>query len=97
MEEQQSTRANWSRPPTAYSQWRQMEEVPVYQGSHVENLHEAEVAPWPRIGQKGALINLAAQEQNDGWLVEIAPGGKTEVLKHLFEATYYIEIGRAHV
>jgi quercetin dioxygenase-like cupin family protein len=94
MEEQQSTRANWSRGPSAYSQWRQMEEVPVYEGSYVSNLHKAEVAPWPRVGQKGAIISLAAQEQNDGWLMEIAPGGKTEPLKHLFEATYYIVDGR---
>ena len=93
MEEQQS-RGGWSRGETAYDRWQKGEGVPVYKGSHVENLHTVEVAPWPRVGQKGALISLAAQEQNDGWLIEIAPGGQTEVLHHLFEATYYIVDGR---
>jgi gentisate 1,2-dioxygenase len=68
--------------------------VPIYTGSHVEDLHTAEVAPWPRIGQRGAIVNLAAQEQNDGWLVEIAPGGHTEPIHHLFETSYYVLEGR---
>src|SRR5438445_536542 len=58
------------------------------------DLHTAEVAPWPRIGQKGALVCLAEQEQDDGWLVEIDPGGQTEVLHHLFETTIYVVEGR---
>ena len=92
MQEQQQS--GWYRTETAYSRWRKGEGIPVYEGSHVEDLHTAEVAPWARVGQKGALISLAAQEQNDGWLIEVDPGGQTEVLRHLFEATYYIVDGR---
>ena len=72
----------------------QREGIPIYRGSHVPDLHTADVAPWPRIGQKGAFVNLANQQQNDGWVMEIAPGGQTEVLHHLFESTYYILDGR---
>jgi len=89
-----STRADWGRAPTAYSQWKTEEGVPVYEGSHVSDLHTAEVKPWDRIGAKGAIINLAAQEQNDGWLMEIEPGGQTKELHHLFESTYYVVDGR---
>jgi quercetin dioxygenase-like cupin family protein len=88
--------SGWGGPQrdTTYSDWCKAEGVPIYKGSHVPDLHVAEVGDWPRTGQKGAIINLAAQEQNDGWLLEIAPGGQTEVMHHLFEATYYVVEGR---
>ena len=84
----------WGARETAYTRWRKAEGVPFYTGSHVEDLRAAEVAPWPRLGQKGAIVNLAAQEHDDGWLVEIEPGGHTEPIHHLFEASYYVLEGR---
>src|SRR5687768_75042 len=66
-----------------YQQWLRGEGVPVYTGSYVADLHTAEVAPWPRFGQKGAIVQLGDQEISDGWLVEIAPGGKTDPIHHL--------------
>ncbi|HEY3118952.1 MAG TPA: ethanolamine ammonia lyase-activating protein [Chloroflexota bacterium] len=79
---------------TPYQRWEKAEGIPVHGGSYVDDLHTAEVALWPRLGQKGAFINLGAQELDDGWLVELAPGGQTEPLKHLFEASIYIVEGR---
>jgi uncharacterized RmlC-like cupin family protein len=64
--------------------------VPLYTGAYVADLTTAEVAPWPRIGQKGAIVSLASQQQTDGWLLEIAPGGATEPIHHLFEVSYYV-------
>lgn len=81
-------------PETAYQKWRKQEGIPVYTGSYVQNLHTAEVAPWPRVGQRGAIVSLADQEKNDGWLIEIQPGRQTEVLHHLCEATVYVIEGR---
>jgi len=81
-------------PETAYQRWRKAEGVPVYAGSHVSDLHTADVADWPRIGQRGAIVSLADQEKNDGWLIEIRPGGQTEVLHHMAEASIYIVDGR---
>jgi quercetin dioxygenase-like cupin family protein len=81
-------------PETAYQRWRKAEGVPVFTGSHVPDLHTAEVADWPRIGQRGAIVNLADQEKNDGWLFEIRPGGQTNVLHHMGEANLYIVEGR---
>lgn len=83
-------RRGWGERETAYSVWRRHEGVPVYQGSHVVDLRTADVAHWPRLGQKGAIVTLAAQEVTDGWLLEIAPGGQTEPIRHLFECSYYV-------
>jgi len=83
-----------SRPETPYLAWKRGEEIPIYEGSHVPDLHTAEVGPWDRVGQKGALVSLADQEFNDGWIIEVEAGGQTNVLRHLCEATYYILDGR---
>jgi predicted metal-dependent enzyme (double-stranded beta helix superfamily) len=53
-----------------------------------------EVAPWARFGQQGAFVNLADQEEDDGRILEIAPGGQTTVQHHLFEAIVYVVDGR---
>jgi quercetin dioxygenase-like cupin family protein len=81
-------------PETAYQKWRKQQGVPVYTGSYVRDLHTAEVAPWSRVGQSGAIVSLADQEKNDGWLIEIQPGGQTETIHHLCEATVYVIEGR---
>ncbi|MBM2809688.1 MAG: hypothetical protein HW416_447 [Chloroflexi bacterium] len=79
---------------TPYWRWQHGEGVPIYYGSFVEDLHTAEVGFWPRVGQKGAIVNLAEQEKNDGWLIEIAPGAHTDPLHHVFESTSYVLDGR---
>jgi len=80
--------------PSPYRQWQQKEGIPIHTGSYVTDLYRLEVASWPRIGQKGAFVNLAAQEIDDGQLLEIAPGGQTEVQRHLYEALIYVLAGR---
>ncbi|MBM2809660.1 MAG: Gentisate 1,2-dioxygenase [Chloroflexi bacterium] len=79
---------------SAYQTWQKGEGIPTYHGSYLADLYTAEVAPWARTGQKGAFVNLADQEHDDGWLIEIGPGGKTQVLHHLCESTVYVLQGR---
>lgn len=79
---------------STYARWQRAEGVPIHTGSFVEDLHFADVGPWPRVGQSGALVSLADQQQDDGWLIEIRPGEKTTVLHHLFEACIYVVDGR---
>ena len=55
----------------------------------MSDLYALELAPWARMGQNGAILNLADQEEDDGWVVEIAPAGSTEVQHHLCEATVF--------
>src|SRR4051812_42894610 len=80
----------WGQRDSAYTRWLRNEDLPVYTGSFVGDLRTTEVAPWPRIGQKGALVSLASQQQTDGWLMEIAPREHTEPIHHLFECSYYV-------
>src|SRR5437773_2310146 len=75
---------------SAYKRWQQGEGIPIYNGSYVTDLHTLEVAPWARTGQKGAFVNLAYQEIDDGQLLEIAGGGQTTVQRHLFESLIYV-------
>jgi len=86
--------ARGERRESPYSIWQKNEGIPLYQGAYIENLYKLELGAWPRLGQPGAIINLADQEHDDGWLVEIAPGGQTTVQHHLFEATVFVLSGR---
>ena len=81
-------------PETAYQKWRKAQRIPVFTGSHVQDLRTAETAPWSLVGQRGAIVSLADQEKNDGWLIEIESGGQTEILHHLCETTIYVVEGR---
>ena len=82
------------RKESPYRLWKAAEGVPVHAGSYVNSLYTVDVGPWDRLGQRGCIINLADQEQDDGWVVEIAPGGQTNVMHHMFEATFYVLSGR---
>ena len=92
MEENQNGR----RPQrvSAYSEWQKQEGIPVHRGSYVSDLYTADVASWPRMGQKGAFINLADQEEDDGHIIDIAPGGQTNVIHHMYESTIFVLEGR---
>lgn len=91
---QRPRRRGGPRPPSPYQQWIQGEGIPSYTGSYLDSLYTAEVKPWARIGQGGAFVNLADQEADDGWLIEIAPGGRTEPIRHMFEAGVFVLSGR---
>lgn len=79
---------------TPYRQWQQGERIPSYTGSFLDSLYDLELKPWARFGQDGAFVNLAEQEADDGWLIEIAPGGRTEPTHHMFEAGIFVVHGR---
>ena len=82
-------RKDLNRPRvTPYQRWRQEEGVPNITGSYVADLHVVDVHPWPRTGQKGVIINLADQELDDAWLIEIAPQGKTEPMHHMLNSIF---------
>jgi quercetin dioxygenase-like cupin family protein len=87
---------DWGRNnlPSPYEAWQKSEGIPIYTGSYVTDLKALELAPWARVGQKGAFVNLAEQEEDDGRVIEIAPGGQTTVQHHLYEATVYVVDGR---
>src|SRR5207249_2668756 len=70
---------------SVYSKWQEREGIPIHRTSYIGDLHTLDVKPWGRFGQKGAFVNLADQEEDDSYVLELAPGGQTEVVHHLFE------------
>lgn len=94
MEENERPPTNLLGRGTEYQRWQKAEGIPVYKGACVKDLYHADVAPWGRIGQKGAFVNLADQEIDDAWLIEIGPSGNTEPLHHMFEATIIVLEGQ---
>ena len=92
--EQTTRQGGWARAESPYNAWQKGEGIPIHTGSYIADLYHVEVGPWARIGQKGAFVNLADQQFDDAWVIEIAPGGTTEPLHHLFEATYFVLNGR---
>ncbi|MPZ15894.1 MAG: ethanolamine ammonia lyase-activating protein [Chloroflexi bacterium] len=83
-----------SRRESVYKSWQKGEGIPIYTGSYLTDLYTANVTPWARIGQRGAFVNLADQEQDDAYILEIAPGQQTERIHHLFEAGIFVLSGR---
>lgn len=83
-----------ARSISPYKLWEHDEGIPIYTGSFIQNLADVELAPWERTGQLGAFANLANQEEDDAYVLEVAPRGETRVLHHLFEALVYVFEGR---
>jgi len=71
---------------SAYFKWTESEGTPMYSGYSVEDLTKVKVAPWKRLGIKGAMVNLSG----DGGIVsayvmELDPGQKTIPERHMFD------------
>jgi quercetin dioxygenase-like cupin family protein len=77
-----------------YLDWARAEGVPIHAGFGLDLLG-TEVAPWARLGARGALVHLDGRgDLVDCWLVEIAPGRQVETQRHLFEQVVLVLAGR---
>src|SRR5919199_626448 len=76
-----------------YDWFSEKEGLPVYRGNYVEDVYTLPLADWQRVGGRGAYINLANQQQTDGYVVEIPPGGALNPERHLFEKIVYVLSG----
>src|SRR5437867_7756056 len=90
MAEEQRNGSRRQPKESPYRRWQKEEEIPAYRGSYVQDLHHVEVADWPRLGARGAFVNLADQEHDDGWVIELPPGGASAVQHQLFESLIYV-------
>ncbi|MBM2809322.1 MAG: hypothetical protein HW416_81 [Chloroflexi bacterium] len=72
---------------TPYGEWLRDEGVATVEGFGVDDVWRVDLAPWPRLGGKALFINLYPfmEGLREVYVAEIAPGGSTEPLKHLFE------------
>ncbi len=93
--QQQQQKRSWrSEAKTAYEEWQVEEGIPRYSGSYIENLNTLELGNWARKGVKGGFVNLAGQELDDAYVVEIPPKGQTKPEHHMFEEMVYVLSGR---
>jgi quercetin dioxygenase-like cupin family protein len=76
-----------------YDYFLETEEVPVYRGNYVEDVYTLELAPWARMGGKGAYLALADQQITNGYVVEIEPAGSLKPERHLYEELTYVLTG----
>ena len=78
-----------------YFAWQEREGVLVIRDFAFENLSKVELGPWERKGGLGAIINIPNDHlPNDGHIIEIKPGGKSEPERHMYEETTYVIAGR---
>jgi quercetin dioxygenase-like cupin family protein len=83
-----------SRTQSYYDYWLEQEGIPVYRGFYIEDVHALELGAWRRTGGRGAYLSLGGQQQTNGFVAEIAPGGDLEPEKHIFEELVYVLSGR---
>lgn len=96
-DQQMSLEAQWRAggiTESFYDHWLRREDIPVYRGYYVEDAHSLELGPWKRLGGAGARLLLGGQQQTDGFVAEIPPGGALNPEKHLYEELVYVLSGR---
>ena len=80
---------------TPYELWQETEEIPIYGGHCIEDLTALAVAPWKRLGVRGAFINLVGSGRSCGsYVCEIPPKGESKPQRCLFEQLVYVVKGR---
>lgn len=84
-----------SPPQSGYQRWILNEGVPIIRGHGITDVMAVELAPWPRMGGRGAIVDLMGMEGVTGlYIAEIPPGGSLEPERHLYDETVYILSGR---
>jgi len=79
---------------TTYVQWLKRQGLPIVDGYGIEDVRQIELAPWPRIGGKGAFIQLHGMEGVTGmYVAEIPPGESLKAERHLYEEVICILAG----
>jgi oxalate decarboxylase/phosphoglucose isomerase-like protein (cupin superfamily) len=74
-----------------YEQYQASEGVPKVTGFFVADLNAVDLAPWARKGGRGCFVNLEGTGgTNDGYVMEIAPGGHLNPQRQLFEETIFV-------
>ena len=74
-----------------YLEWVNAEGIPVIDGGYAVDLFKVETGHWARVDTKAAAIHLTGRgDFNNMFLYEVAPGGSTGTIKHIFEDIYYV-------
>ena len=79
---------------SSYQQFVRQENVPLYEGSYLEDLATLPLAEWERRGGRAAYTRLGEQEIYNLQLVEIPPRGELKPEHHMYDAMMYVIKGR---
>ena len=80
---------------TPYLRWVRGEGLDIISAHFVPNLRTVALKPWPRRGGSGVFINHeASRTSNDCYVCEIAPRGKLEPQRQLYEEMILVLDGR---
>lgn len=80
---------------TPYTRWVRAEGLDIISAHYVPNLRTVELKTWARRGGRGVFVNHeASRTSNDCYVCEIAPGGKLNPQRQLFEEMILILDGR---
>jgi quercetin dioxygenase-like cupin family protein len=86
---------SYERALAPYDEFMAEEGLPVIREIGIRDLRELELADWPRMGGRGAYIQLLGTEELWGmYVVEIPPGAALEPEHHLYEEIFYVIRGR---
>ena len=78
----------------SYAEFVASEGIPIVEAFAVD-CRTVDVAPWPRMGGKGAYVHLAGRgDFVSAYIMEIPPGGQLERQRHLHEEVVCVLAGR---
>ncbi len=76
-----------------YLSWAEREGVPIIEDFGVDLL-KVPTKPWPRIGVDGSIVHLKGRgDFVSVFVLDLAPGAKSEPQKHLYEEVVYVLAG----
>jgi uncharacterized RmlC-like cupin family protein len=76
-----------------YGSWAAGEGVPITEDFGIDLL-KVPTAPWPRLGVDGGIVHLKGRgDFLSIFVLDLAPGARTEPQKHLFEEVVYVLSG----
>ncbi len=79
---------------SAFWKWVKTEGIPIDTGYAIDDVTKVHLAPWKRLGVKGAVIYLNGDGgQMAGYIAEIDPGQKTAPERHIYEEHIYVVSG----
>ena len=95
MTEQAIGRFRWSRESTPYEVFMSEQGVPVVRGMGIYDVRDITLAPWKRMGGRGAFIELDGASGLRGiYVLEIPASGATPPERHIYEEVFYVVEGR---
>ncbi len=77
-----------------YQQFVKSEGLPLYEGSHIENLATLALGDWERRGGRGAYTRLGNQETNCLQIFEIPAKGELKPEHHIYDEVMYVLSGK---